>query len=347
MSESIPKMIERIYPIEAFENRQKLLQTGNPNLTYLKNAFELDCRRKLDQDAFCSGPLVSEIFQLIFGSALLNVDIDSGAKNLVADYMNNIASSSGGAFPTLPRMDWQRKSRIYSTFYFLALLNLLDPHEYFLRKNKEWSRKTSLWLFSLQEESGLNRGAFREEDCPMSITPENTFWAVWSLSYLGKSEFEGELNVKIKEALSWVSDNYLHNKRGWSVTKLFYAVDTLHFFGGLPNLSNEMANDVQAFIKSMNTLEGYHEYPSSVKEGYREEVTRHHSCLHSGLYANLLLKMIGNHSFTTNDLTILVDRFLTKEGYGTKVKIKEYDYGPISTVFENMLTTVTFLSACL
>jgi len=346
MSESIPKIVEHIFPLEAHENRQRLLQTGNLNLTCLKNVFELDWGRKLEQDTFCSGLLVSEIFQLIFGSTLLNVNIDSSAKNLLADYMSKIASSSGGAFPTLPRMDWQRKSRIYSTFYFLALLNLLDPHEYFLSKNKDWSRKTSLWLLSLQEESGLNEGAFREADCPMSITPENTFWAIWSLSYLGKSENDGELNVKIKKALSWVSDHFLHNRRGWSVTRLFYAVDTLHLFGELPNLSNEMVMDVQAFVRSMDTLEGYHEYPSSVKEGYREEITRHHSCLHSGLYANLLLKIIGNHSFTTNDLTILVDRFLTKEGYGTKVKIKEYNYGPISTIFENMLTTVTFLSAC-
>jgi hypothetical protein len=104
--------------------------------------------------------------------------------------------------------------------------------------------------------------------------------------------------------------------------------------------------DIAKFVASLKMLEGsYREFPPSVKKGYREDIGAGHACLHSTLYAYLSLKMLNISKPTLEDVISAIDGFYTPKGFGTQVKIKEYEFGPPSTIFENFLSLVACLSA--
>jgi hypothetical protein len=337
-------MIACIFPIEPQITRQRTLEKQHNQLEFLRNVFN-NRGEQLDKAIANSEAFVSEIFYFVFGSILLGSEIDSGRRKLIYTYLQKLAHPFGGSFPTSPTKDWQRKTRIYSTFYFLATFYMLGLDAEFFDKNREWSKNTISWLLSSQKKTGEDEGAFFESDCPMSISSENTYWALWCLLYFEKSMgFRGS-GDSISKALSWIQNRFLREKRMWSITRLFFIANTLRMLNRLSDLSNEKFEEIGRYVNSLRTLDGYQEYPVSVKDGYRKESSQHHTCLHSALYAILMSKILRLRNFTYDDVSHLSDRFRNTDGFGSKVRIKEYNYGPSSTVFENCLTLLTYFSA--
>lgn len=338
-------LVEKVYPLQSEEIIEKVLASKLKDLEFLQKFFGETFNEIIAKIKKITAVYLSEIHYVLFGLHLQRVEITAEEKKLLFEYLVKAIDSNGGFFPTIISKEWQRRPRIYSTFYALATIKLLGMDNEFLRLQKEWSKRTVSWLLSAQRTSGENEGAFLEKDCPLSIAPENTFWALWCLSYFQENGLVENRNKVIGKACHWVRNHFLRNYEFWSSTRLFFALNILRMWCRNEALTEDSAREIVRFIDSLKSFEGYSEFPTSVKKGYREDVGHAHISLHSTLFARLSLRILNVKEFKLRDAITILDNFRGKEGFGTQLKIKEYEYGPSSTLFENFLAFLACLSA--
>jgi prenyltransferase beta subunit len=338
-------LVEKVYPLQSEENIEKVLVSKLKDLEFLQEflgeAFN-DIIAKIKKNTVV---YLSEIYYVLFWVHLQRAEITAEEMKLLVEYLVKVIDPNGGFFPAIISKDWQRRPRIYSTFYALAAIKLLGMDNEFLRLQKEWSQRTVSWLLSAQRTSGENEGAFLEKDCPLSIAPENTFWALWCLSHFQENGLVENTDKVVSKACQWVRNHFLRNYEFWSSTRLFFALNILRMWCHNEALTEDDAKEIVRFIDSLKSFEGYSEFPTSVKKGYREDVGQAHVSLHSTLFARLSLRILNVKEFKLKDVITILDNFRGKEGFGTQLKIKEYKYGPSSTLFENFLAFVACLSA--
>jgi prenyltransferase beta subunit len=337
-------LVENVYPLQSEEIREKVLASKLKDIELLQKFFREAFTEIIAKIKKNTAVYLSEIHCILLGLRLQKVEITAEEKNLLFEYLVKAIDPNGGFFPTIISKDWQRRPRIYSTFYALAAIKLLGMDNDFFRLQKEWSQRTLSWLLSAQRTSGENEGAFLEEDCPLSIAPENAFWALWCLSYFQKNGLVENIDNVVSKACRWVRNYFLRNFEFWSSTRLFFALNTLRMWCRNEALTEDSSREIVRFIDSLKSFEGYSEFPTSVKKGYREDVGHAHISLHSTLFARLSLKILNAKEFKLKDAITILDNFRGKEGFGTQLKIKEYEYGPSSTLFENFLAFVACLS---
>jgi hypothetical protein len=263
-------------------------------------------------------PFLADIFHVLASSLLLESRIEmSTRRQLIASIRS--AEAPIGFYPiaTLTQT-WQKKPRIYSTYYGLSALEIADALADFLNDKDEWQINTESWIRSCQAETGQQKGVFLEPDCPTSISPELCWWALSILRYLG-TDTKG-----VMETLSaWLMDTYLVDwKNRWSATKIFYATKLLLESGRTTR--ENVVEELTAFLESLQRESGFIEFQPEVKSKFREEGDWVTVNPHSTAHGYLALRNLGV-ALPWSQISRIIDEF-SKGGFTGRLRIKSYEY---------------------
>jgi len=292
---------------------------------------------------------ISDVFFRVFLNSIFKQTISQ--KSLIEDFILQLVNDAGGCKPSnLVYFDWQNKPRIYSTYYSLMTLKLINSLEVFVKRKLSWCTNTFEWLLKRQLLKEINVGAFVEPDCPSVVVPENSFWAICSLKLLSdfmSNQTKVKLDRAVTRCVQWTL-KFLDQKRKWSITRLFYALNILKVTDGLNLLDNGKKKNLIDFVERLHRDKGFQEfYIKEEKAGYREEAVYESAFIHSTFHALCIFKMVGltgKYKKHLKEAKQFVLKHYQNGQFGVQINVRDYKYGPPKTSYETLSAVLILLA---